>query len=96
LLPFPNLSIYTGINYVDIRRTVSTDPVRTVKGYAMLKLNIRYENFIYEGLYLQLHVNNLFNEQFYDPGIRSATGTYYPTMHPLEKRNIWFTVGYTF
>lgn len=94
--PTPSLSIYAGINYVAIRRTVSTDPVRSVNGYNMVKLNIRHENFIYEGLYLQLHINNLFNQQFYDPGIRSATGTYYPTMHPLEKRNIWFTVGYTF
>jgi outer membrane receptor for ferrienterochelin and colicins len=95
-IPMPDLSIYTGINYVDIRRTVSTDPVRTVNGYKMVKLNIRKENFITEGAYIQLHINNLFNEQFFDPGIRSATGTYYPTMHPLEKRNIWFTLGYNF
>lgn len=95
-IPLPNFSIYLGVNYVDIRRTKATDPVRTVGGYSMLKFNIRKENFIYEGLYVQMHINNLFNEQFYDPGIRAANGAYYPTMHPLEKRNIWFTVGYQF
>lgn len=94
--PLEDFSVYLGINYVDIRRTVSTDPVRTASGYKMVKVNLRKENFIYQGLYLQLHINNLFNQQFYDPGIRSASGTYYPTLHPLETRNIWFTLGYQF
>ncbi|HNC00224.1 MAG TPA: TonB-dependent receptor, partial [Leptospiraceae bacterium] len=45
--PVEDFSIYLGINYVDIRRTVSTDPVRTASGYKMVKLNLRKENLFY-------------------------------------------------
>ena len=36
------------------------------------------------------------DEKAFDPGIRTATGAYYPTKHPLEGRNIWLTLGYKF
>jgi outer membrane receptor for ferrienterochelin and colicins len=91
-----NLSFYLGLNYVDVRRTIASNPVNTVPGYKMVKLNIRWEDFIKQGMFLQFHVNNLTNEQFFDPGIRSATGGYYPTEHPIETRNFWLTLGYKF
>jgi outer membrane receptor for ferrienterochelin and colicins len=91
-----NLSFYLGVNYVDVRRTIATNPEATVPGYKMVKINIRWEDFYKPGMYMQLTINNLTNEQFFDPGIRSATGGYYPTQHPLETRNIWFTLGYKF
>jgi hypothetical protein len=47
-------------------------------------------------MYLQFEALNTVNQQFFDPGIRVASGTQYPTMHPLEKRNIWLTIGYKF
>lgn len=93
---FEDFSVYLGLNYVDIRRTKATNPVSTVPGYTFVRLNIHKENFLYQGLYVQLHVNNLLNEQYFDPGIRASSGTYYPTMHPLERRNVWLTVGYKF
>ncbi|MBP7283807.1 MAG: TonB-dependent receptor [Leptospiraceae bacterium] len=91
-----DLSFYTGLNFVDIRRNRSTSPLKTVPGYTMLKLNIRWENILVKGMFFQVHINNMLNEQYYDSGIRSANGVYYPTMHPLERRNIWFTLGYNF
>ncbi|MCP5494223.1 MAG: TonB-dependent receptor [Leptospiraceae bacterium] len=90
------LSIYMGLNYVDVRRTIATNPEKTVPGYKFLKLNIRWEDFLKEGVYIQFEVLNLGNQQFFDPGIRTATGTFQPTMHPLETRNVWFTLGYKF
>jgi iron complex outermembrane receptor protein len=94
--PMENLSLYLGANYIDIRRTRSTNPEKATPGYTMLKVNIRWENFFTDGMFLQFHVNNFGNEQFYDPGIRAANGYYYPTRHPLETRNFWITVGYNF
>ncbi len=91
-----NLSVYLGINYIDVRRTIATNPEHSVLGYKMVKLNIRWDDAFKPGVFIQLHINNVTNEQFFDPGIRVATGAYYPTMHPLERRNIWFTVGYKF
>ncbi len=92
----PKISIYCGTNYIDVRRSIATNPVSSVAGYHMLKLNIRWEDFYTDGMFLQLQANNVLNEQYYDPGIRVATGEYFPTQHPLERRNVWFTVGYKF
>ncbi|MCK6380076.1 MAG: TonB-dependent receptor [Leptospiraceae bacterium] len=91
-----NLSIYLGINWVDVRRTISSNPEKSVPGYKFFRLNIRWEDVWKKGMFLQFHVNNLTNEQFFDPGIRAADGGYYPTMHPMERRNIWFSAGYHF
>lgn len=93
---FSNISIFLGLNHMSIRRTVSTNPVETIPAYTMFKMNFRWEDFFIKDMFLQVLVNNISNERFFDPGIRSATGEINPTMHPLERRNIWFTVGYKF
>lgn len=92
--PIPRVSIYLGANYVDIRRTVATNPEKTVKGYTQGSLNLRVDDLFTPGLYAALTVRNAGDDRFFDPGIRSATGSYYPTRHPLETRNIWITAGY--
>jgi outer membrane receptor protein involved in Fe transport len=43
-----------------------------------------------------MQVYNLANEQYFDPGFRNGNGQAVPTLLPLERRNIWFTVGYIF
>ena len=92
-----NLSTHLGLNYMDIRRTIATNPEKSIPGYIMLKANIRWEDvFSISGMYFQFDVFNATNQQFFDPGIRVASGSKYPTMHPLEKRNIWLTIGYKF
>ena len=90
------ISIYAGTNYVDVRRTIATNPTGSVAGYEMFRINFRWEDFIKEGMFLQIQANNILNQQFFDPGIRAATGEYYPTQHPLERRNIWISLGYKF
>jgi outer membrane receptor for ferrienterochelin and colicin len=91
-----NYSLYAGMNYIDVRRTKATDPEKSIEGYKFFKLNFHWKNFLTSGMYLNVLVNNASNMQFFDPGIRSASGGYYPTMHPLERRNIWISVGYNF
>ncbi len=92
----PKLSLYVGLRFVDIRRNRATNPERSTPGYTMLKINLRKEDFFLAGMFLQLTINNATNQQFFDPGIRDAAGSYYPTMHPLERRNYWLSVGYNF
>ena len=95
--PIKTLSLNLRMNYVSERRTISTNPESTIPAYYFWVGNIRWEQpFGVESMYMQLMVRNLTNEQFWDPGIRTATGGYYPTRHPLENRNIWLTVGYRF
>lgn len=92
----PKLSFHFGLNYMDVRRNPSTNPVKIANSYVMGKLNIRWEDFLYEGLFVQMQVYNLANEQYFDPGFRNGNGQAVPTLLPLERRNIWFTVGYIF
>lgn len=95
--PIKTLSLNLRMNYVSERRTISTNPESTIPAYYFWVGNIRWdEPFGVESMYVQLMVRNLTNEQFWDPGIRTATGGYYPTRHPLENRNIWLTFGYRF
>lgn len=94
--PIQNLSLYLAMNWVDIRRTIATNYEKTVPGYKFFKMNIHWNHFIVSGMYFNLLVNNLSNEQFFDPGIRVADGTFYRTMLALERRNIWFKIGYKF
>lgn len=91
-----NVSVHLRGNWVDVRRTVGTNPRATIHGYAWWHANIRWDNAFTQGLFFQLMVRNLANELLFDPGIRTATGGYYPTAHPLEGRNLWFTAGYKF
>jgi len=90
------LSLHVRHNYVDVRRTVGTNPENTVHGYHWFHSNVRLEDVFAEGLYMQLAFRNMGDARIYDPGIRTATGAYYPTRHPLEGRNVWFTLGYKF
>lgn len=91
-----DISFFISASYVDVRRTIASNPENAISDYAMLKANFRWENFLYKNLYLNVRVNNLGNDLFFDPGIRNASGGYYPTRHPLEKRNIWITLGMKF
>ncbi|MCB1319832.1 MAG: TonB-dependent receptor, partial [Leptospiraceae bacterium] len=92
-----NLSWNLRANYVDIRRTIASNPERTIEGYVLWHTNLRYEDaFGVTNLFLNFLIKNLTDEAFYDPGIRTATGVYYPTRHPIEGRNFWLTLGYRF
>lgn len=92
------ISLYMGANYVDVRRTIVTNPTKTTPGYLMGKLNFRWEDFIKDGMYINILVVNLANDLYFDPGVLGGTGGLgaAPTMHPIEKRNIWISLGYNF
>ncbi|MCB1326744.1 MAG: TonB-dependent receptor [Spirochaetales bacterium] len=93
---FRNFSLHARANYADVRRTIASNPVRTTPGYTLFHINLRWEDAFTPGLYMDLSVRNAGDDPAFDPGIRTATGGYYPTMHPIEGRNIWFTLGYRF
>lgn len=94
--PIEGLSFHIRMNYVDDRKTIFTDPVRHAPGYVLLHGNIRWDVHWLRGLFIQLTMRNILNAHAFDPGIRTATGDYYPTLHPIEGRNIWLAAGYCF
>ena len=92
--PISELSIHLRFNYIHQRNTLLTNLVREVPGYILFHGNIRWDNLFVKDLFLQVTLKNILNRDAFDPGIRTATGGYYPTMHPLEGRNIWVSIGY--
>jgi outer membrane receptor protein involved in Fe transport len=94
--PLRTLTINLRGNYVGDRETIATNPERVIPGYFFVGVNVRWEDaFTVKGLYLDLAIRNLLNQQAFDPGIRDASGGYYPTRHPLEPINFWVSAGYT-
>ncbi|NOY70660.1 MAG: TonB-dependent receptor [Deltaproteobacteria bacterium] len=92
----PGLSVNLRANYVYRRKTIASDPVGEAGDYILYHTNIRWEDALIPGVYAQISARNIFNRHAFDPGIRTATGEYYPTLQPLEGRNMWFTMGYEF
>jgi outer membrane receptor for ferrienterochelin and colicins len=90
------LTFHVRANYVYDRENIASNPTGETGQYILYHANIRWENAFMRGLYFQLLVRNIFDKDAFDPGIRTATGQYYPTQHPIEGRNIWGTVGYKF
>ncbi len=93
---FPDLTFHLRANYVGTRNTIQANPTDEVDSYILYHANIRWENAFARGIYIQLLMRNLFDKKAFDPGIRTATGEYYPTQHPIEGRNVWAALGYRF
>jgi outer membrane receptor for ferrienterochelin and colicins len=89
-----NLSFNLRLNYVGERDTIATNPLRGVPSYTVFYLNVLWQNAFVRGLYFDLYLRNFLNELAFDPGIRDAKGTYYPTEHPIAPLNAWLTAGY--
>jgi iron complex outermembrane receptor protein len=91
-----DLTLHLRANYVGDRETVASNPIAETNQYILYHANIRWENAFWKGFYVQWLARNLFDADAFDPGIRTATGEYYPTRHPIEGRNMWISVGYKF
>jgi outer membrane receptor for ferrienterochelin and colicins len=92
----PDISWHIRSNYLSEITTIGSNPQKKTDDQLLFHTTIRWENVVMQGLCLQLLVRNLFDNNAFDPGIRTADGTYYPTLHPVEGRNIWFTVAHHF
>ncbi|MBX7057636.1 MAG: TonB-dependent receptor [Leptospirales bacterium] len=95
--PWTDLSVSLRVIHYDVRRTIANNPERTIPGYYLTHINIRWENFLgWSGFYAALLIRNAGDISAYDPGIRIADGSFYPSRHPLEERNVWLSIGYKF
>jgi len=92
-----NLSFHVRSNYLYKIKTIGSNPETEIDDKLLFHANIRWDNAVVDHLYCQLLIRNFLDtDNAFDPGIRTATGEYYPTRHPLEGRNIWLTIGYQF
>lgn len=89
-------SVYLVENWVGSRSTIATNPKRKVKGYALTNLSIQSGQFWRKKMNISLSVNNLFDKNWVDPGIRAANGSYYSTTLPQPGRNYMMKAGFKF
>jgi outer membrane cobalamin receptor len=76
--------------YVSSRNTVDTNPIEQIGSYWTLDSNLRFDNLMIKGLSLGLRVTNLFDQNYYHPGVREADAGD-PYLLPEEFNNIGFS-----
>ncbi|WP_165933477.1 TonB-dependent receptor plug domain-containing protein [Arundinibacter roseus] len=88
----PKLNVNLSGNYVGARKTGagtsgSRNPITRFDPYLIMDAALTYQNIL-QGLSLQLTVNNLFNTEYFFPGIREADNRTFASQLPQERRAI--------
>ncbi|MBN2891358.1 MAG: TonB-dependent receptor [Bacteroidales bacterium] len=66
--------------------TISNNPYDKIDPYWILNGAITYN--IFRNMFLQISSENIFNTEYFSPGVRSANGTYYAAKIPQNERMI--------
>ena len=92
-----NSSLYFSGNWVDDRTVAITNPLNKVDGYFNSHLTFRQINLFNSGIKINLTINNLFDREYLDPGIRSADGaSIFATVHEQPGRTYTAEISYSF
>jgi outer membrane cobalamin receptor len=73
--------------YIGQRITIAANPVGAVDPYFTLDANLTYSNLFFKGLGVALRVANLFNAQYFHPGVRDAGAGSVPGA--FDSRGVW-------
>ncbi len=82
-------------NLVGARPTIDSNPVKVIAPYAVLNASLGKTNLGLAGVSADLIVNNLLDAEYYDPGVRTATGIYASQL-PQNGRTVMVRLGYEF
>jgi outer membrane receptor for ferrienterochelin and colicins len=91
-----DVSLYIVENWVGKRSTSLTSPLNEVDAYSVTNMNVSISNLYSGHMNISLRVNNVFNTQWEDPGIRAADGGFYGLTHPQPGRNFNIEIGVRF
>lgn len=95
-LYFEKLNLNLRFNYVGERLTGpgTTVPANTSKfpSHVVGNFTASYSDLFLPGLTLQMICNNIFNKEYFDPGVRSADGISYSTRTPQRERYFMFRI----
>ncbi len=91
------LNINLRANYVGKRKTGaqtvgSSNPLDEINAYFTAHTNVNYE--LFEGLKIGILINNIFNQKYYHPGIRSANEISNSSRSLQNTRSIMFRAKY--
>ena len=68
-------------NWVGKRSVPATNPLGKVNEYFITNIVISTNKLFNKRVSASLNIRNLFNQTYYDPGIRTADGNFYPTVN---------------
>lgn len=93
------LNVNFRANYVGIRKTGqntagSSNPLNEVESYLTLHSNVNLE--LFKGLNIGILINNLLDEEFYHPGIRTANNITSSSVFLQNKRGIMLRTNFNF
>ena len=84
-----DLSINIKSRFIDTRKTVSSNPINKIPGYGVSDLNVRYQLPTYQHIELSFRVTNLFDKQYFHPGVRDADAS-----DPLVNSELFNNIGF--
>ncbi|NPA45360.1 MAG: TonB-dependent receptor [Chlorobi bacterium] len=85
---------FSGEKLTGEETTVSSNPLDKIDSYFILNSAISYQ--IFKNISAQLIVNNVFDKEYFDPGVRSANGIYYASKLPQNRRNFMLKLNFDF
>ena len=88
-LPTQHQSLYIAGRYVGERETAVTNPRSMVDSYFVSDLVYSITPFSNYNLRLSMRINNLFNQDYGDAGVRVADGRSFTTQHDYPERNFF-------
>lgn len=80
-------------NWVGKRSVPATNPLGKVKEYFITNLVISTNKLFNKRVSASLNIRNLFNQTYYDPGIRTTDGNFYPTVNEQPGINGLFKIS---
>jgi outer membrane receptor protein involved in Fe transport len=88
---------YVGERKVGAGTAPGTNPAGTIDDFLVLHGSLIWKKFWprVEGLQLQLTVNNLLDEEYFHPGVRSADGTVFASRLPQPERAFFLRLRYS-
>jgi outer membrane receptor protein involved in Fe transport len=95
-LYFEKLNVNLRVNYMGERKTgpgttVPANPYQ-FPSVTVANLTVNYSDIFMPGITLQFLCNNIFDKEYFTPGIRSADGVSYAARVPQKDRNFMFRV----
>ncbi|MCL3781496.1 TonB-dependent receptor [Prolixibacteraceae bacterium JC049] len=80
-------------NWIGKRKVISSNPLGELPGYFTTNLSLTSNRFCNDMLSFNFRVDNVFNKEYFDPGIRSADGKgLYSTVHEQPGRSVYLSL----
>lgn len=81
-------------NWSGKRSTLPSNPVDEIDGFMVFNLTVSAVNLFKNKVDISLSARNIFDQEYFDPGIRGADAKFYSTRLPQPGRSVFLKVGF--